>query len=382
MDQDEYEHDALRGINGRLEYRVGEPGPSTQDLVTGYTEYRTQVHEQEAIIAAGDVLAYLCCAFMSMPSIESVEITDEWVGDCSATSSSELPNQKFEYRKLQDQRQQKKLLYPASPFHVGSGDSDEAKERAFRSLRMRIHSLCITNHRIGELSITALNPEYSLLIDVFNMHPTDFQRMNSVFQHLRYLDLKLHTCEGYAMMDDYFTQGIVAKALGTAQNLRHLSISLDSEYTISLPCTGFSSFHGILGGCYYPNLDTLKLTSFTLSEAELISLLGRHSHSLRHLDLQDTYMFSGYWEGTLNRARQLLHLTLVGISGVAGGFRPPYEGAHWTNHGEIESFFLCSGPNPFTPQALDALHSDRHGAIPQQCRRNQYGRFSTFTLSP
>ena len=363
LDQSEHESEVLRGVNGKVSYKDGALAPSAQELLTSYTEYRTQFEEQEVLIESGDILAYLCCAIMSMPRLGSISITDEWVRASSAASSRGWQIRVIDHRMLQDQRQENILLHPASPYDVGHGDLDETKKRAFSSIRMVIRSLSIINHRIDRLVINGSDIDRFIPIDVFRMVPRDMQQLTSVLQHLESLSLELCTYEGLADMDDYYKQGKVANALATAKNLRQLNIFLDEGHGARGVENPVSRLQAILGGCDYPKLVSLRLNCFDYTESELTSFLCRHSQTLRHLDLEDNAMLSGYWEDVLDHARQLLHLTTVTIDTLEGGFRAPYECLLWEDYEEIDPFFFRSGPNPLTLHALAAFLSSHPEAM-------------------
>lgn len=76
-----------------------------------------------------------------------------------------------------------------------------------------------------------------------------------------------------------------------------------------------TTFRIVLGGCKKPELETFNLTCFTVTEAEIITLL-QDSYDIHHVLLYDVKMISDSWENYVFKHQRHLASDNLWIKGA------------------------------------------------------------------
>ncbi|KXT07641.1 hypothetical protein AC578_10182 [Pseudocercospora eumusae] len=97
--------------------------------------------------------------------------------------------------------------------------------------------------------------------------------------------------------NEFYRRGLLAKWLGSAQNLRVLKIRMwHTEFRAP-----YARMEDALGTTTWPKLRELGLSEFAVAEDYLVDLLLRHKDSLRRLSLSDIHLSSGALDGFVDR---------------------------------------------------------------------------------
>ncbi|KAI4179180.1 MAG: hypothetical protein L6R41_007994 [Letrouitia leprolyta] len=101
----------------------------------------------------------------------------------------------------------------------------------------------------------------------------------------------------------FLQNGMLARLLANAPNLRKLAIAFDTLYARHA-----CDLHYIVMDTHWPHLYTVKLNAIDTHEDDWINFFDRHTKTLKHINLGAIVLLDGDWVDVLERTQQLLTL--------------------------------------------------------------------------
>lgn len=218
--------------------------------------------------------------------------------------------------------------------------------------------------------------------------------LNQMFQNLTKLPLNMLIAFREPGFDDVlhvrsFEEGLVSKALSSANNLRCLYITTRIGDDYDEDNQTMTLFQVILGTCQFPKLKSLILVSLDSTMEELFKFLGA-SKQLQQLTLVDHELFSGSWEQAADWIRSTLTLEEVDIADVYGScdvygswkkdslMLDHVWGPSKGHFVRVQEFFLRHGPNPFSEEMLAARFGELEDARELTCDEAAEERYQRY----
>ena len=234
-----------------------------------------------------------------------------------------------------------------NPFHLAS--------LAISAAKSTITEIGMLNHRkenYGE--------EGFLAKDAFEMTPRLSHCVTLLLQQLTKLRLRLSHERRFSRTQLRDARRPIAKALSVAVNLESLFIEgYQFGHASDSNPTTMSNY---LGGCHFPKMRSLILSTMSSNEDELLGFL-KGSPCLKHLTIDYLILEVGSWEAVARRIRSAFRLESFMFDHLSGGFPGLDEYGGYTHHTSsnrplLENFFLSYGENPFTKAAMDSWHEN------------------------
>ncbi|KAH0547959.1 hypothetical protein GP486_008300 [Trichoglossum hirsutum] len=285
-------------------------GEEYLELQAAFSLYRLHYDDQTRMEASGEVMARLCCALTRMPNVKKITL--------SSTSSCYLGG-----------------YGPTSPSKYFM-EPVPAYNKAFL-------------HTVRALSLTGAQvPELDMELNVFFDH--EYSHLyGGVFQGMSNMDFG-HCCDAFRGLRkvtmtvspgkmDGWTAGKLAVILSGATELEDLSF-----YSCSWGFPIQTSW--IFGTTTWHRLTNLGIGHVTLDQEELLSLLKRHSRTLKDLRLYRIFLTNGAgsWESLLEGIKACLSLETILITDPDD----LCEEEIYIDPEKLDDYIMGNGPNPLS----------------------------------
>ncbi|KAL9120802.1 MAG: hypothetical protein Q9187_002646 [Circinaria calcarea] len=290
---------------------------SKEDEKSSYGEYQTLRLAQEMIEQTNEDVILMRRALMAAPSIQTIEIDDQWPTEAVQASYREMSLNR--HCGSRDSPWDFPILCPLSGYDL---TRDRSRVPAWiRPLTIVAQALEATCHQIRTFRVSH-SGALRLPLKALDHLRLDLGDQYKFFRYLRSLDLRL----GVQDHTDKFTiaSGLV-RLLNTAGSLETLQLSFDEDAA--------RVFAAVAAGVRFPHLKNLSLESCTTDARTWVAFFTSHGNTLRtliglRLTVDRSFPFGyplGSWEAVLEKGIRKIRLSKVEVRELWDGSIPMGE---------------------------------------------------------